>query len=351
MQSNSLQTYKQTPDLALHCGHGFGKVILFGEHFVVLGMPAIVTALPQITTADVTAYPTTTPTIIDNRPTVSTFRQNKHEKYQAMLHTILDSLQLKPAAVTLAGNLTVTSGGIGASAAAAVAITRALNNFFCLGLTARQQQIIAHEGEKAIHGSPSGIDTTAAAVGGLFMFQKTDTGFVHQPCVIHHNLHLVLIDTGISPDTATAIQSIKKFKYEDPTTINILCQEYEKLLNQATQAITNDNVHKLGQLMTQNHALLKKLGASNSINNDIVRKALQYGACGAKVTGTGNGGLVVALAPTKAAQLIIATKFACNGYTVFTQSIGPGSQPISQKQHPKDQLQQKTTKGANRSKQ
>jgi len=331
-------------------GKGFGKVILFGEHFVVHDLPAIVAGLPWCTTASVhvtehssdAVRPDRGPkvrvegydgdskksciTLHDERPRISgvKFLAGKQRAYDQLAQNILEKMGITDGVhITLAGDLAVSSGGIGASAATSVAITRALNKLYNFKLSDHEINEIALHGERAVHGNPSGIDNTAATYGGLFVFQKnTQPRFIEQT----DSLDIVLIDSGFTTPTPDVIASVRSFKEKNPELVQDLIAQYKTIVQEAELILSEklhdnpDNLVRLGTLMNQNHTLLQQLGVSTPELDDIVSFACKSGALGAKITGTGRGGLILALTPGDI-QERVAKKFITLGYNVLTATL------------------------------
>ena len=156
-------------------GIGFGKAILFNEHFVVYGVPAIVSAIGKYTIAKAEPYENKTINLIDHRDATPKYKEDKFEQQKDSVRRIIEKMNIDfskgGVQVELAGTLYAASG-IGASAASCVAMARALNDFYELDLSEEEINEIAFEGEKAYAGTPSGIDNTASTFGGLIEFQK-----------------------------------------------------------------------------------------------------------------------------------------------------------------------------------
>src|SRR5512136_2357834 len=142
-------------------GIGFGKAILFNEHFVVYGIPAIVSAIGKYTIAKVNPIEKSGWNLIDNRKATPRYKEDKLEQQKDSINRILKKMNIDLSnigiEITLDGTLHCASG-IGASAASCVAIARALSDHYGLNLTDEEVNDIAFEGEKGYHGTPSGID-------------------------------------------------------------------------------------------------------------------------------------------------------------------------------------------------
>ena len=159
-------------------GIGFGKTIVFNEHFVVYGIPAIVSAIGKYTIARVESMDAKGWKIIDNRKATPSYKEDKIEQQKDSIERIIKKMNLNltknGVEITLEGNLFAASG-IGASAASCVALARALSQHYNLILSNDEINNIAYEGEKGYHGTPSGIDNTASTFGGLIWFEKKET--------------------------------------------------------------------------------------------------------------------------------------------------------------------------------
>ena len=153
-------------------GIGFGKAILFNEHFVVYGIPAIVSAIGKYTVAKIESTNKTGWKINDNRKAIPNYKEEKAAQQKNSINRILKKMNIdlskKGLEITLEGTLYCVSG-IGASAASCVAIARAFSEHFDLNLSDEEINEIAYEGEKGYHGTPSGIDNTASPLNALQM--------------------------------------------------------------------------------------------------------------------------------------------------------------------------------------
>ena len=160
-------------------GKGYGKTILFGEHFVVFGHPAIASALGSYTIADVKVVEGEGWTVDDQRPATPGYKKKKFKEAMQSIANVIEHLGVdivtQKLEISFAGDLFAASG-VGASAAQCTSLARALNDSFNLNLDDEKINEAAYEGEKAYHGTPSGIDNTASTYGGLIWFVKNLSG-------------------------------------------------------------------------------------------------------------------------------------------------------------------------------
>ncbi|MEM2869632.1 MAG: mevalonate kinase [Thermoplasmata archaeon] len=321
-------------------GIGYGKVILFGEHFVVYGLPAIASAISDTTVAEATlargaggleAGPETFVlegdgwTLYDNRPETPGYKKEKAAEQRRAVELILSHLGIdtrkNPVNLALGGALKAASG-VGASAAACAAIARALSSLFDLGLTDEEINRAAHEGEKGFHGTPSGIDDTAATYGGLFLFKKEQPTNHIEMIRLRRPLEIVLGNTGITSSTKAVVEEVRRRREAAPEKFSRIFSEAEALALEAKEALERGDVGRVGTLMTRNHELLRELGVSCEELERLVELAIRAGAPGAKLTGTGRGGLMVALTPGVDLQERVARAIENAGFTALRTRIG-----------------------------
>ncbi|MCX6802360.1 MAG: mevalonate kinase [Candidatus Diapherotrites archaeon] len=305
-------------------GQGFGKTIVFGEHFVVYGLPAIASAITSSTTAEVKRSKDGKYKLIDNRPETPGYKKQKQSQQEESIKLIFKFLGIDPAKtpveITLGGDL-VAASGVGASAASCAAIARALNEEFSLGLDDEKINEAAFEGEKGYHGTPSGIDNTAAVYGGLIKFTKGQKGTQMEKIKIEP-IEIVLGNTGLTSDTTAVVGDVKKEKEKNQGEFEKIFKEYLRISEQALSAFRENDIGKIGKLMNENHKLLQKIGVSCKELEELVEIARENGAIGAKLTGTGRGGLMIALTPEKTLQEKVAKAIEKTGKTAFRTRIG-----------------------------
>ena len=309
-------------------GYGFGKVILFGEHFVVYGLPGIVAALGDKTIAKVERIKGKDYELIDNRPETPSYKKTKVEEQKKSMNYIFKATGIDPKEtpikIILSGNL-VAASGVGASAASCAAIARALNEEFSLGFDEEKINEIAYEGEKGYHGeAPSGIDNTAATFGGVLSFKKNLQGGspFFEKISIGKPFEIVLADTGITSSTSAVVGDVKKMKENDPKKFEKIFAEYNQIFENAKKAIEEGNLRELGKEIGKNQKLLQEITVSCKELEQLIEIAKRNGALEAKLTGTGRGGLMYALTPGKNIQEKVAKTIEGKGFRVFKTIVG-----------------------------
>jgi mevalonate kinase len=292
-------------------GSGKGKSILFGEHFVVYGHPALAAGIASETTASVTRKDSPGWTLTDNRPEMPGYKKKKAGEQRASIENILRFCGIDVAEsgihIELGGEL-VCASGIGASAASCVAIARALSEEFNLGMDDSGINAAAYQGEMGYHGTPSGIDNTASTFGGLVWFTRDLQGGVpdFEILKLKEPVHLVIASTGITASTKDVVGDVRKKKEDNPEWWKTVADEYMQLVTDARAALIDLDLQKVGGFMNRNHELLQELTVSCKELDSLVDLARKNGAIGAKMTGTGRGGNMIALAPDKETMTRIA---------------------------------------------
>jgi mevalonate kinase len=303
-------------------GYGYGKVILFGEHFVVYGLPAIASALSGKTIARVEDSDRFG--LVDNRPETPGYKEKKKSQQDDSLRRMFEFLKIdvekNPIRITLSGDL-VAASGVGASAASCAAVARALNGHFGLGLDDEGINGVAYEGEKGYHGTPSGIDNTAATYGGIILFTKGDPPKIER-IRMRNPIEIVEGNTGITSDTKSVVDDVRKKREEDPEGFEKIFSRAKEITEEAKKALIDSDAGRIGKLMDENQELLRKITVSCDELENLIKVAKDSGALGAKLTGTGRGGLMVSLTPGKELQKRVADAMKEQGFMVFTNSIG-----------------------------
>ena len=289
--------------------HAFGKLILFGEHFVVYKVPALVGAVSAYTDCVCEALPQPGLEVIDNRPAVPGYKVEKKAEADEAIDMVLNHFNIdtkkRGVKLTFGGDLTCASG-IGASAAQVVSMARAINSADSLGMSEDAINSAGYEGEKGYHGTPSGIDNTAATFGGVLRFQRTDDAPIFIKKKLDAPIRIVYASTGITYSTSKVVGDVRAKKEAEPEWFDALLARYVELVGRGEAAIDSGDMNALGGLLDENHALCQELTVSCKELDELVLAARAAGAVGAKMSGTGRGGLMLALTPTEESQNAVA---------------------------------------------
>jgi len=213
------------------------------------------------------------------------------------------------------------AAGLGSSASVAVSTIAALSKL--LGLKASREEIreLAFIPERLVHGKPSGIDQTTATYGGVVAFSR-DKGF--DTINAKRDIPIVIGNTGVSRSTAELVAKVRALSMERPDEFNQAAARASEISVQARDAIEKGELTRLGELMNANHELLKWLGISNNKLEELISSARVTGALGAKLTGAGGGGCMIALVePTGENRVAEAITKSCGEpFTVKTDREG-----------------------------
>ncbi|MHA2334229.1 MAG: mevalonate kinase [Candidatus Hodarchaeales archaeon] len=325
---NSLLNYFMRND-EMAKGEGYGKIILFGEHFVVYGLPAVASALGSTTVSEVTILDELGWYLQDDRPETPGYKVKKADQQKVSINNVLEFMNVDVSQngikIYFGGDLTCASG-IGASAASCTALARAINEEFNLGWDDEKINDAAYEGEKGYHGkAPSGIDNACSTFGGLIWYEKNLEGGPNtiDRLKVRQPVEMVIANTGLTSDTAEVVGDVRKLKEANPEQYERVFKDYTELVNNAKDALQAYDLEKLGELMNQNQQLLEEITVSSEANETLVKIALDNGAYGAKLTGTGRGGNIIALTPGKDLQDKVAKALEDKGMgPVWKTTIG-----------------------------
>ena len=293
--------------MALTVAHAPGKAILFGEHAVVYGQPAV--AVPvldvQATAVVKDVLPGSGITVVadDLKRTFNLFDAPRDDPLRVIVSATLSRLgvgmrvDLK---ITVSSTIPVARG-LGSGAAASTAIVRALAQHVGGWLTSRAVSDLVFETEKIHHGTPSGIDNTVIAFEKPVYFVKdktVDVFWVGEP------FQLVIGDTGITSPTRVAVGDVRTAWEQDRERYGEIFEEIGTLARMGREAIEAGDVETMGQLMNANQKLLRLLGVSSPELEGLIEAARQGGALGAKLSGAGRGGNMIAVVtPETAGQV------------------------------------------------
>ncbi|MDD3160075.1 MAG: mevalonate kinase [Candidatus ainarchaeum sp.] len=292
-------------------GKGYGKVILFGEHFVVYGIPGIASGIDKFVDVTVENIKDKNDVIFDDtvfNEKVSLNEKPDHIKSKIfkaifnpenkIIKEILEfnKIEFNNLKFTIKANFSAAKG-LGYSGALAVAIIRSVNNLFELDLKDNHINELAYIAECVSHGTPSGIDNTCATYGTLVWFEKNMTGGPNtvKPFKCGKPLYLVLADTGIKHDTKESVANVRKRKEANESDYKKIFDKAKKLASKAKKELQYGAILEIGKLMNENQELLREIGVSCKEAEEIIKVCEYENSVAGKVTGAGDGGNVIIL--------------------------------------------------------
>jgi mevalonate kinase len=288
------------------------KAIITGEHFVVHGAWALAASLPRRVRVEVKSAPAFRVASDKFGGVPSQLRPVSH-----VVESMAREFAVSPkVGVSIASNVP-GGAGLGSSAATMVAVAAAFSRLNSLGLRVDEIVRCAMVGEERIHGKPSGIDPAASAHGGVILFK---TGSSPKKLSFDGTRSLILSYSGMNRKTKGQIGHVSKMKEKYPGMFSSLAQGIGELSLDASEKLKTGDMKGLGTLLTLNHSALMSLGVSNSTLDDMVDLLLSMGSYGAKLTGAGGGGSVLAVAP-EGKEKSIVSGLTARGFETFTVSI------------------------------
>lgn len=302
---------------------GYGKVILFGEHAVVYGMHALAAPVPLAMQAKVSdAEREGVHLLIPRWGVEERIKRGQDHKYSIFksLDLILDELGLHEKNMKIEVYPYVPRAmGLGGSAALAVAIIRALSEHYELNFGNEQISRLAHASETIVHGKASGIDNTLATYGQFLLFRKGEPPLM-EDIKPQKPIRIVIGLSWTQSLTAKMVNKVQSGWEKNRQLYDHVFEEIDKLTLQARKAIEDYDLQRLGALMNINHGYLNALQVSSRELEELVEIARSNGALGAKMTGGGGGGAMIALCPDNAEQVVKAMKDA--GFKAMITDIG-----------------------------
>ncbi|NWJ22130.1 mevalonate kinase [Marine Group I thaumarchaeote] len=274
-----------------------GKIILFGEHFVVHGTKAILAAIDKRVT--VTSTFTENKTIKVNSqlgtlevPISSSYEEVKSEfrPFVYLANKIINSNQnVNGLEVTIDSDIPI-GVGLGSSSACCVAAAASISELF-KELSSEEILNISIEAEKTIFPDTSGADCTVCTYGGMIEYEQfTGTKKIDNT----FELNLVIANSMIPHTTKNSVERVSKFKENDEERFSQLCDLETKLIDEVIVAMKNNDVTTLGLKMSENQKYLEEIQVSNDTLRDMI-SSLNEISLGSKITGAGDGGCIIAL--------------------------------------------------------
>jgi len=303
------------------------KIILFGEHFVVYNEPAIVLAIDKRARASAELR-------TDERLHVNSVglglsgffvkgrfhperggeeARTRLEPVRIAIQRVLDISKKEVGVDVKIESSIPVAAGLGSSAAVAAAVAAAVSQLLDARLSKEEIFHIAYEAERFVHGTPSGIDPTISTYGGVLLFHK-DRGV--KSLNVKGDIPLVVGDTRMERSTGELVGMVRERRGQFPSIIDSIIKTGGEVALRAVRALETGDLKAVGELMNINHALLCAVGVSNEPLERLVYAARKTGALGAKLTGAGGGGCMIALClPEKLEEVAEAIERA--GGTAF----------------------------------
>jgi mevalonate kinase len=300
------------------------KIILFGEHAVVYGHPAIAVPLSSLR-AQAVIHPLEQGAglhieAIDLNEVlpVAVDAEMVDNALALTAQKVLKALSLSPpdALIRVSSSIPMASG-LGSGAAVSTAVARAVLEATNTPISVDHLNTIIYEIEKVYHGTPSGIDNTVVVHEKPVYFVR---GKPLQMLDIGAELMFVIGDTGVASPTKVAVGDVRTLVEREPEQIHPILTHIGTITDSAREAIRTGDVTTLGRLMTQNHEALQRLTVSSEALDKLVKAAMDAGAIGAKLSGGGRGGNMIALTtPDHADAIRIALIHAGAVHTYLTE--------------------------------
>ena len=275
------------------------KIILLGEHAVVYGQPAIampVSKLRATAHASVSDFGTglsIEASDLGITSQISLERQDRQDPMSAVALLVLEELKLPlpDLKIRVQSDIPLASG-LGSGAAISTAVARVLSSALDRKLEDEALNRIVYAVEKIHHGTPSGVDNTVIVYERPVYFVR---GGALDFLPVQGSFHFLIAHTGISSSTRSVVEDVNRLYKTDPNHYGSVFESIGELVEQALLALQNDDAVELGALMSKNHLYLQQLTVSSPELDRLVQAALDAGALGAKLSGGGRGGNMIAL--------------------------------------------------------
>jgi len=297
-----------------------GKVILFGEHFVVYGVKAILCSINKRVT--VTAEKTSERKIsINSKIGKLEIEPDKpiseiNSPLKPFYYLANKSIENKDSGIRIQIDSEIPLGaGLGSSSACCVAGAAAIFKLF--GNISREEVLkLAIEAERTIFENTSGADCTVCTYGGIMEYDK-NKGF--KKIEYEPNFQLVIINSNIEHSTQSMVSKVKEFENKNTEEFSRLSDLESKLVEDVLKLVKENKIQEIGQKMNQNQKYLENIGISNKELTKMIRIG-QESSFGAKITGSGGGGCIFALTNESNLQNILK-KFKNSNYECFSTKI------------------------------
>ncbi|MDE1813641.1 MAG: mevalonate kinase, partial [Thaumarchaeota archaeon] len=277
-----------------------GKIILFGEHFVIYGTKAVlcsidkrITATSQFVDEKIVRIRSSLGEVEMDIDALNNLENVQQKFMRPFFYVAKKTVMENPTkqGIEIIIESEIPPGvGLGSSSAACVAVTASVNGLFHR-LPSEEVVKIAIHAERTIFEQNSGADSSVSTFGGLVSYDLKD-GFL--PIPSRNDLSFIISNSAQVHNTQDVVRQVRQFKEKNEDLFNKLCKEEMDIINNAITSLKENNLNKLGSLMLKNHELLKQIGVSTE-KIDLLIKEAKKTSYGAKITGAGGGGCIIAL--------------------------------------------------------
>ena len=299
-----------------------GKVILFGEHFVVYGVKAILCAInkrvivraEKIKEKKISIKSNIGDLILEPNKPISEIDSPLKPFYYLANKLLQTQNQTTGIKIIVESDIPI-GVGLGSSSACCVAGAAAISRLFVK--TSKEEILkLAIAAEKTIFQNTSGADCTVCTFGGIMEYDKKNgfTKIKSEP-----DFHLVIANSNVKHSTETVVAKVKQFKEENEIRFSSLCNDESKLVEDVLKLLSGNNIKELGQKIIQNQEYLETIGVSNKKLRDMIQVG-QKSSFGAKITGAGGGGCIFALTDESNLEYSIK-QFKDKNYECFSVKI------------------------------
>jgi mevalonate kinase len=277
-----------------------GKIILFGEHFVIYGIRAILCSIDKRITATsqfldekiirVSSSLGNYEMDLDSLNNLERLSQKFMKPFFYLAQKVMEENHIQHGIEIVLESEIPPGVGLGSSSAACVAVTASLNGLFD---RLSEEEVVkrAIQAERTIFEQSSGADSSVSTYGGLMSYDQKN-GFKNIPS--ENDLNFIISNSAEVHDTQDVVRQVMNFKERNEEVFRKLCEQEIEIVDNATVALKENDLNKLGSLMLKNHYLLKQMGVSTEKLDLLVSKA-KMTSYGAKITGAGGGGCIISL--------------------------------------------------------
>ncbi len=304
-----------------------GKIILFGEHAVVYGRPAIASPLSAVRARAVVCagqrpgIHLSAPDLNIERSLADAGADDPFALVVRLVQSAAGLSHLPDLTITVTSQIPIASG-LGSGAAITAAMIRALGGYLDLPelITDERVSALTYEVEKVHHGTPSGIDNTVVTYERPIYFVRSQPRNRIEPFHVEAPLHLLVADTGVRSSTRIPVGDVRRQWEAAPRRFEALFDTCGRIVQLARVAIETGDVTAVGNLMRENHTVLQDMTVSSPELDHLVDAALRAGAPGAKLSGAGRGGNMIALVEDEAQATAVAAALLEAGATGVLRS-------------------------------